>query len=267
MDRDSACGLGVVGYGTVGRRITRLLRRSGFKVEIYDCSIDAWSSPVQRDKVNATSLAFIAVPTPSRPDGAADVSHVEQVLEWLRVPGCIKSTVPPGTTNSLQERYQIDLAHSPEYVGETPFHPYRQEYCPDVVIVGGKGIAAKRTLEVMRKCLGPYPSYFKTDPTTSELAKYMENCFFATKLAFLAQFTEIAERYGCDPEELREMWVSDQRVGKSHSIVIDQPGFGGRCLPKDLAAIIAAVGEDNASLLTAVREVNQRARLPISAQE
>lgn len=69
----------------------------------------------------------------------------------------------------------------------------------------------------------------------------MENCFLATKVAFVNQFHDIAEAMKVDFIELRELWLADPRVGRSHSYVTEQRGFRGRCLPKDLRAMIAAM--------------------------
>jgi UDP-glucose 6-dehydrogenase len=69
----------------------------------------------------------------------------------------------------------------------------------------------------------------------------MENTFLALKVAFVNQFYDIAEVFGVDFLELRKIWLADSRVGTSHSSVTPARGFRGRCLPKDLAAIVAAV--------------------------
>jgi UDPglucose 6-dehydrogenase len=66
----------------------------------------------------------------------------------------------------------------------------------------------------------------------------MENTFLATKVAFVGQFYRLAEALGVDFHVLREVWLADSRIGRSHSAVLGSPGFAGVCLPKDLAAII-----------------------------
>jgi UDP-glucose 6-dehydrogenase len=103
---------------------------------------------------------------------------------------------------------------------------------------------------------------------TAELTKYMENAFLALKVTFCNEFYDIAEAQGVDYNELRELWLLDPRIGRSHTFVLPfGRGFGGRCLPKDLNAIIhAARGAGvEAGLLEAVRDVNDaiRARNPV----
>ena len=85
----------------------------------------------------------------------------------------------------------------------------------------------------------------------------MENCFLATKVAFVNQFYDISAAFGVDFQELRTLWLADPRVGDSHSSVTDERGFRGRCLPKDVSALAAAMKpHGRAPLLEAVLAYN-----------
>ena len=96
-----------------------------------------------------------------------------------------------------------------------------------------------------------------TDAKTAELCKYMENAFLATKVAFVNQFYDLAEAWGVDYTELRELWLEDERIGRSHTLVTEERGYRGRCLPKDMAAIIQAARQvGGAPLLEAVDRYN-----------
>jgi UDP-glucose 6-dehydrogenase len=87
----------------------------------------------------------------------------------------------------------------------------------------------------------------------------MENCFLATKVAFVNQFYDIAAKLGVDFAELRQLWLADPRIGPSHSSVTEERGFRGRCLPKDVSALVAEMKElGGAPLLEAVLEYNRR---------
>jgi UDPglucose 6-dehydrogenase len=87
----------------------------------------------------------------------------------------------------------------------------------------------------------------------------MENCFLAAKVAFVNQFFDIAQALGVDFDELRRLWLLDPRVGPSHTMVTPERGFRGRCLPKDMAALIAAMRPlGGAPLLEAVQAYNDR---------
>jgi UDPglucose 6-dehydrogenase len=112
----------------------------------------------------------------------------------------------------------------------------------------------------------------QTDAKTAEMAKYMENAYLALKVSFCNEFYEIANGFGIDYNELRELWLLDPRIGRSHTFVLPHNrGFGGRCLPKDLSAIIHSAGRVGvtSTLLEAVREVNREFRaktLPTEAR-
>lgn len=91
----------------------------------------------------------------------------------------------------------------------------------------------------------------------------MENCFLALKVTFCNEFYDIAERFGIDYNELRELWLLDPRIGRSHTFVLpDDRGFGGKCLPKDVSAMVqsACAASYAPQLLMAVLETNERFR-------
>ena len=103
----------------------------------------------------------------------------------------------------------------------------------------------------------------QTDSSTAELTKYMENCFLALKVTFCNEFYDIAERFGIDYNELRELWLLDPRIGRSHTFVLpDDRGFGGKCLPKDVSAMVQSACSTGYAphLLMAVLETNARFR-------
>jgi UDPglucose 6-dehydrogenase len=254
--------IGIVGYGTVGSSLDRMLSKTNHNVFVYDKYLPGRNRKLDRSRVQRSDLVFVAVPTPGLSDGHCDLTAVEDAVSWISAPICIKSTVPPGTTDRLIKATQKSIVFSPEFVGETVFHPYRQ--CPfdEYVIVGGQREQAERVLFLYQTVLGPLPQYFLTSAVTAELTKYMENCFFATKITLVAQFHSLATLFGADFHQMREAWLADSRIGRSHSAIIDQPGFGGRCLPKDLNAIIEAAHDrgHSAKLLEAVRDYNDSVR-------
>lgn len=251
--------IGVIGYGTVGKALESLFGSSGHEVSIYDRFQAPYDDGYHLKRLKNVDVAFIAVPTPSNPDGTCDTSAVEEVVSWVPGPICIKSTVPPGTTDRLVAQSGKQIVFSPEYTGETNFHPYRTQHCSDLVVIGGDRNSAEVCLKLYQSALGPLPKYFITTAVTAELVKYMENCFFATKITFLSQFHQLAELFGADFHELREAWLADSRVGRSHSAVLEGRGFGGRCLPKDLSAIIEAARQKgfSAKLLETVQAINK----------
>ena len=82
--------------------------------------------------------------------------------------------------------------------------------------------------------------HYLVEPRAAEVVKYMVNSFLALKVAFSNEFYDLCQRVGADYDLVRELWVADGRIGSSHTIVTKERGYGGRCLPKDVAAVCAS---------------------------
>jgi len=227
----------IIGYGHVGKAMHKAFPDAC----IYD---PAYEEFCDLASVNACDLAIVCAPTPSMPDGSCDVSAVEDCVSNLECDYIlIKSAVPPGTTKKLCEEYGKNICVSPEYIGESKYwSPHNWSVLEEpFLVVGGEKHVTKYIIDLFKQTLGPYKKYFSTDSTTAEIVKYMENCFFATKVTFCNEFYEICKAFGADYNEVREMFVADPRVNPGHTLVFDDNrGFGGKCLPKDLNAIISA---------------------------
>jgi UDPglucose 6-dehydrogenase len=251
--------LGIVGYGVVGKALARIFdyKPGSERVFVYDTGIPGMDGAATRVAIQRCDLVLVAVPTPEGRDGACDVSIVEEVVRWIEPPICIKSTVPPGTVEKLAAATGRRICFSPEYVGETRWHPWKGIETHGFLIVGGEKSVCDLVVRAYQAFLGPAVRYYITDATTAELCKYMENGFLATKVAFVNQFYDLAQAFGVNFNELRELWLADERIGRSHTIVTDERGYRGRCLPKDMAAIIqAAKALGGAPLLEAVDRYN-----------
>ena len=255
--------IGIVGYGVVGHALCRFFGRTPANtLLIYDKYADQFNTSHAKEAVNTADLVFIAVPTPNVPStGSTDLLAVEEAVSWITAPMCVRSTVPPGTTRRLIHQTTKPIAFSPEYIGEAPAHPWSEEDACGFVIVGAEPALAERIVAAYHSAAGRGLRFAVTDPTTAELCKYMENCYLATKVAFVNQFYEIAREMKVDFSKLRELWLMDTRIGESHTRVTAQRGFGGRCLPKDLEAIAALMRPcGGAPLLEAVLAFNQLVR-------
>lgn len=267
----------IVGHGVVGKAVERFFR-DHFKVLVYDPrylsrfnlkaalargqvekhpNVEIISSTKlrrARERVKGADLAVICVPTPMAADGSCDTSLVEEVCAWIETPlVLIKSTVAPGTTDRMnQEHFWRRYHFSPEYVGESRyFTPFWKGYADptdmkkhDFHIVGGP--RAWDVLEFFKVVAGPTPRYHAVeDATEAELAKYMENAFFATKVAFCNDFAKICGSFGVEYDAVRELFLLDGRVERMHTAVFkDSPGFGGKCYPKDVSGILAAASKE-----------------------
>jgi len=252
--------VGVVGHGVVGSAMARFIgTRAHHDLVIYDKFQPAHNQPARRLAINTCDLVFLCVPTPADSQGGCDTSAVEECAAWIRVPTCIRSTIVPGTTDRLQAAHGAQFAFSPEYLGEGAHHPWREEGACGFLIVGGPVPITELVIGLYRDCAPPETRYYRTSARAAELCKYMENSFLAAKVAFVNQFYDIAGAMGVDFAELRELWLADARVGPSHTLVTRERGFRGRCLPKDLGALVAAMEHlGGAPLLRAIQEFNAR---------
>jgi UDPglucose 6-dehydrogenase len=252
--------VGIVGHGVVGSALCRWLTKSAeHSVEIYDKFQPPFNSELSRQNINGCDLVFLCVPTPTASDGlSCDLSAVEECVAWITAPLCIKSTVPPGTVDRLAMEATRSIAFSPEYIGESTSHPWRDESNCGFCIVGGPRSIFDRISQLHDTLSGGRTALYWTSARTAELCKYMENCFLATKVAFVNQFFALSGCFNVDWEELRQLWLLDPRIGESHTTVTSERGFRGRCLPKDMAAIIAASRPfGGAPLLESVQEFNR----------
>lgn len=251
--------IGIVGYGVVGKATAKLFRHEEGNpdLRIYDLKLPGMNGAQDKAAIQTRDLVFVAVPTPEGPEGVCDLSAVEEVVSWVNPPICLKSTVPPGTVDRLVAATGKRVCFSPEYVGETAWHPWKGIESHGFVIVGGERSLCDLVVQAYQQFLGPLFRYYITDAKTAELCKYMENSFLATKVAFVNQFYDLAQVYGVNFNELREIWLADERIGRSHTIVTEERGYRGRCLPKDMAAIVQAAKKlGGAPLLEAIDRYN-----------
>lgn len=248
----------IVGYGHVGRQVARYFTDAHYiDIEGSDrrCSDGEIDPSIAR-----YDLGFICVPTPEGPDGHCDISIVRTVFtafSGLASHWCIKSTVEVGTTESLGP----NVCMSPEYYGETLGHPLREE--TPFVILGGPPETTQAFAIAWSLVTNSYTHIYQTDARTAELCKLMENAFIALKVSFCNQMYDLAKLADVDWHELRELWLVDPRVSRSHTYVYpDNRGFGGACLPKDTANICtwARAQGTPALLLEAMRIYNKQLR-------
>jgi len=258
--------VGIIGYGYVGKSMARLFPDA----KIYDKFQPEYNSSRHKEDVNKCDLAIVCVPTPMKKNFSCDTSIVEDVVNWLETPLIlIKSTVPPGTTLLLRTKMNKSVCFSPEYVGEGGYfipewlypHPVKVE-THTFLIVGGDKKDTSEIVDIFQEKLGPTKKYIQTDSTTAELTKYMENIWGATKVTFSNEFYSIAEAFGVDYNELRELFLLDSRTEPMHTSVFpNKRGFAGKCYPKDLHALIEAVREKGYTSLLLQEVVDTNIRL------
>ena len=250
--------IGIVGYGVVGRSMHTLFGDDAIGFDVDGTEED-------RRRINQCEAAFVSVPTPVAPDGRCDISIVEEVVSWLETPLIVlRSTVAPGTTESLRQRHEKRIIFQPEYIGETASHPLADVRTHDFLIFGGPLEDCSRAARIYQRYYHSEVRFFFTDSRTAEVAKYMENSFYAIKVMFCNEFYDIAKSHGVDYNELREVWLADPRISRDHTFVYpDNRGFSGKCLPKDVSAIIhsAKAHGYEPRLMEAVMDINEDYRV------
>lgn len=227
----------IYGYGVVGKGMHRMLPGAS----IHDPALGLETQAAEGD------LAVICVPTEMRPNGSCDTSIVERVVRdtpCKRV--LIKSTVPPGTTQFLALLTGKTIVFSPEFMGESRYHTPPQFPSPDKpethgwIILGGPAEACSEIADLLLPVLGPTTRFRFMDSSEAEMVKYAVNTYFAMKVAFANEMRRICDGLGLNYHRVREGWLDDPRIGPMHSVAFaDAPGFGGKCLPKDTAALVA----------------------------
>ena len=249
--------IGIVGYGVVGRSQHAL-----FADDAIPLDVDATDE--DRRRINACDFVFLCVPTPVGPGGQCDASIVERCVDWIDGPQIvIRSTVAPGTTDRLRKQTGKRIVFQPEYIGETPRHPLADVAKHPFIILGGPLEEVSRAADLYKRYYHSDIRFYFTSARTAELAKYMENSFYAAKVIFCNEFFGIAEAHGVDYNELREIWLADPRISRDHTFVYpDARGFSGKCLPKDVAAIIESSRACGyvPRLLDAVMRINKEYR-------
>ncbi len=216
----------------------------------------------------------IAVGTPPGDDGSADLTYVLAVARTIATHMsryCIvitKSTVPVGTADkvhgeidrTLAERgakVEFDVVSNPEFLKEgAAISDFMK---PDRVVIGTDN---PRTTELMRALYEPFirnhDRLIVMDIRSSELTKYAANAMLATKISFMNELANIAERLGADIEKVRIGIGSDPRIG--YSFIYPGTGYGGSCFPKDVQALIRSAHDagHEPQILNAVESVNTR---------
>ena len=239
--------IGIVGYGYVGKAMYEYFK-GHYDVCFYDPYV---AGSVDKAAINACDLAVVCVFTPSLPDGGCDISIVDETIAWLETPLIlIKSTVKIGTTKMMQEKYKKPIAFSPEYIGESTYDTGLFNFNKSMknhsfYTFGGDKDVTRQLVDIFMVVSGPSKVYKQTDATSAEIAKYMENAFFSTKLVFCYEMNEICRANHVDYNEVRECWLLDPRMGPSHSAVFGNKRvpYDGKCLPKDIKALISQAKE------------------------
>jgi len=240
--------IGIIGRGFVGSAV-----EFGFSaqtgcdalVKVYDKN-PKLSLHSLDETVNSSKFIFVSVPTPSNSDGSINLDIIHDVLFSINQINrseniiLIRSTIVPGTTRLFQKEFpNLNFVFNPEFLTE---RSAKYDFINQSrFILGGEKASTSQVASLFKWRFGNSVPIIETDFETAELIKYMNNCFFATKVSFLNEMKLISDKVGSNWDLAIEGFVRDGRIGHSHLSVPGPDGkfgFGGSCFPKDIQAII-----------------------------
>jgi len=244
--------IGVMGVGMVGGALARFFD----KPLLYD----KYKNIGSLEELNSADIIFICVPTPYKEDVGFDYSCIEEAFSSIKgnKTVVIKSTVLPGTTQKMQDKYpQHKILFNPEFLQEKTAeqdmkNPYEQ-------IIGYTELSRDVAEEIL-KILPKSPNEFIVSSGEAEMVKYFSNTFLATKVVFANQAYDLCQKLGLDYDSIKKMAKASPRFAFSHFDIWTDGyrGYGGHCLPKDTKSLIRFAEETGVelSLLKKVDEAN-----------
>ena len=226
-----------------------------------------------KEAVERALVIFLAVGTPPREDGSADLSYIEAAARSIAE--CMddykvivtKSTVPVGTGERLRKlirehqkgRSNFGIVSNPEFLREgAAIDDFMR---PDRVVIGSRD---EEAIAIMKDLYRPLylieTPFVITSLEAAELTKYAANAFLATKISFINEIANLCDVIGCDVHDVARAIGMDGRIGRK--FLHPGPGFGGSCFPKDTRALLSVAREfgSDSLIVDAVIEVNQRQR-------
>jgi UDPglucose 6-dehydrogenase len=236
--------IGIIGLGVVGRALEHGFQKLGHRVYIHDIKYET----KLLDLIDC-EIVYICVPTPQEDDGRCDTAIVESVLvdlSKINYAGhvCVKSTVVPGTTEKMIQKYgDLKIAFVPEFL---------RERCAEIDFVENHDVCIIGTYDdesynIIKKSHGKFPKKFiKLTPTEAELTKYFNNVYNSTLITFANSFYEICKSLGVEYINVKDAIVNRENISDIYLDCNENlRGFGGMCLPKDTSALAYLARELN----------------------
>jgi UDPglucose 6-dehydrogenase len=238
--------IGVIGQGFVGTAVKEGMKNF-FDVRTFDINGKCNEKSLD-DLIKNVNETFLCLPTPMKKSGECDLSIVKECLTQLSVVVeyyhkkdfivIIKSTIPPGTTEQLNQEFpNIHIAFNPEFLTEAnAIEDYKNQ---NRIIIGADRPYSSRVKQIFAKAFPKVP-IIKTSSTIAETIKYVTNTFLAMKVSYANEIYQLCEALNVDYDKVIEYARYDDRLGNSHWAVPGPDGdfgFGGHCFPKDIAAL------------------------------
>jgi UDPglucose 6-dehydrogenase len=230
--------IGIVGVGVVGDAVKYGMEKLGHIVKVYDIKYEQTSL----NDVIDTDICFICVPTPTKNKYECDTSIVEKIVDSLtklEYQGiiAIKSTVPPTTTKTLQDKYNNDkICFVPEFLRERcAIADFTQNH--DLCVIGTD---SEETFNFIKKIHGKYPENFvKLNCTEAEFVKYYNNIYNASLIILANNFYEICKKLNINYDNVKQAIVMRKHINDCYLDCNENfRGYAGACLPKDVKTFV-----------------------------
>ena len=266
--------LGIIGVGFVGGATAHVLKKE-HELFLYDKYKEPYNSKNNLDEIALnTECAFICVPTPMQNSGKIDYSNIHNSITSLlkkteqigRNPKdllvIIRSTAVSGTTDELAKKYPFSFGFNPEFLREK--YAIEDMEKTNRVVIGANNPEDSKKIERIYKPIFPDASYVFVDRKTAEMIKYVANGMLTGQVALANEFYQICKATGVNYDSVKDVILLDERIGRN----IDVPGpdgelgFGGKCFPKDLNALIYLARESmyRPYLLEEMWRLNEKVR-------
>lgn len=261
--------IGIIGYGFVGQAVAFGFDKTskGKDNIIY---YDKYKESTSLEEVIQNSeFIFITLPTPMKADESGiDLSIIESSVEEVTKYTdntdkivIIKSTATPETTLKFEKKYpNTKFAFNPEFLTEAN---YLNDFlnAPRTIIGASNDLVSRRIAVIYRQRF-PKTTIFQTDPTTAETIKYFTNAYLAMKVTFANFFYDYCQAIGIKYEEVKNIAALDSRIVNSHLDVTTVRGFGQKCFPKDMVALIGEMKklDLDVSLFETIWQYNKKVR-------
>jgi UDPglucose 6-dehydrogenase len=228
--------IGILGLGVVGQAIYNNFSKFRHSLVTFDTKHDD-----QFAKIISSDYVFVCVPTDTLPDGTCDLTSVEQCLNDLNLfeyqgVVIVKSTVLPGTTESLQIKHPtLKLCFIPEFLRQdhaTEDYPLHQKH----LIIGCNNDEVFEKVKFLHKDFSE--KFYKVSMTEAEFVKYFVNTFNALRVVFANIFYESCKHKGADYNKVLQAAITRDAIGHDNYLKCTESmrGFNGKCLPKDTQA-------------------------------
>lgn len=259
--------VGIVGMGFVGGTTAKVLQII-HEIIPYDRYKKPYTDP---SPLKNAEVVFICVPTPMRPGGEMDYSAIHHSMQTLQTVTeqlaerplvVVRSTAVSGTTDALERQYPFHVAFNPEFLREKS--ALEDMLKTDKIVTGAEREEDFKKVEAIYKPIFPNAIYVKTNRKTAEMIKYANNAFLAGSISLANEIFQICKALDIDFETVKHVLLLDTRNPRN----IDVPGhdgdfgFGGKCLPKDLNALIYLAREHmyRPYILEEIWRLNERVR-------